>query len=139
MFTGLRFYAFDKKLFFNTYGSFGDKNDFFFETNYLIKHNFLLDYVYRRNHTLNESVHHIFLNYIFSKDFQGNIGLLYKEKYDSMYLSLSCKKYFGRNNSLNAKVNVNNIFIKIGLDQINIKSKYKQRITDNFFTIVICL
>ena len=64
MFTGLRFYAFDKKLFFNTYGSFGDKNDFFFETNYLIKHNFLLDYVYRRNHTLNESVHHIFLNYI---------------------------------------------------------------------------
>ena len=105
-FTGLRFYAFQKKLFINTHGSFGDNRDILLETNYLFKHNLLLDYVFRRNQILKETQHHIFLNKIFSKELQGSFGFKYKEKTENTYLSLNCKKYFGRNVCLNAKADV---------------------------------
>lgn len=115
MFTGLRFYAFNRKMFVNTYGSLGDNKLFLFEANYLYRHNILIDYTYKRNIYLNENVHHIFLNKIFRNDFQGSIGFKFKPESDENFLSLSSKKYFGKNYCLSLKTDV---FITLIKDRI---------------------
>lgn len=107
LFTGLRFYALKKRLFINTVGSLGDNKDFVFEANYLFRHNLLLDYTYKRNLKINENVHHVFINKIFSEQFQGSVGFKYKQNNEEIFLSLNGKKYFGKNYYLNMKSDVN--------------------------------
>lgn len=107
LFTGFRFYAFKKKLFINTFVSFGDSKDLVLEANYLFKHNLLLDYTYKRNLKHNENVHHIFLNKIFNEEFQGSVGFKYKQNNYDIFLSLNGKKFFGKNYCMNVKTDVN--------------------------------
>lgn len=130
MFAGIRFHSLNKKLFLNSFGSFGDRKDFCMEANYLFNEDVLLDYTYTLNGILNEEVHSVSLNKIFNKDFQGNIGFKYKVNTEQIFLSLNGKKYFGKNYCVNLKTD-------LGWDQIVFNTKYKQRISNNFFTIVI--
>jgi hypothetical protein len=129
IFTGLRFYALNKKLFVNTYGCYGDRKEMSIEANYLFRNNMLLDYTYNNNFLLNQKVHHIFLNKVFGQDFQGSIGFKYKSELEEKFISLNCKKYFGKNHCIDFSSD-------LGLDQLIFNTKYKQRISDNFFTIV---
>ena len=105
-FTGLRFFALNRRLFINTYGSLGDNKEFLFEANYLLKPNVLLDYTYKRNLKLNNKVHYILLNKKFSDQFQGSMGFKYKDNNEEIFLCLNAKKYFWKNYYLNMKTDV---------------------------------
>jgi len=129
LFSSLRFYSFNNKLFHNFSYSYGEKKEFNFETNYLLpKGNILLDYIYKNNLSLGTESHSFYLYKILSPDLKGNVGFTYDTVNKNHLIHLAGKKYFGQNTSFEVDLS---FFIKYGC----IKSKLKQKISSNIFLI----
>ena len=129
LFSSLRFYCFKKQMFNNITYSFGEKKELNIETNYLFaKQNLLVDYMYKNNANIGVDSHNFYLYKDLAPDMKGNIGFTLDGYGKNHLIHLSGKKYIGQNTSF--EINTS-FFIKYGC----IKSKLKQKLSSNIFTI----
>jgi hypothetical protein len=134
IFSSLRFYSFRNRLFTNLSYSFGDKNNFTLESNYLFSNSLLVDYIYKNKSLSEDSKHKLTLHKLWKDNSKVNTGVYMK------------------NNSLNAEENFFGIFfggkkyfnnkkqsleggIKLSNENLKIKGKFKENLTKNFYSI----
>jgi hypothetical protein len=149
-FSSLRFHTLDTKFFNNFHFSSGEKFFFFYEGNYLINKNYLVDYIYKRKNLTDESTHKVTLNElnVFSKfNFGLKIYNNYENYFNDIALNFYWKNYFGNvtRDSENSKYSTTDTHsakkksfegkMKLSLDEIKFSAKLKENSIKNFYSI----
>ena len=144
-FSSLRFHTFDGKFFNHACCSFGEKNNFTYEANYLINKNFLVDYIYKNKNLMNESTHQITLHKLDVLN-KFNFGIkLYNCKenfFNDFALNFYWKNYLNSENSKYPNAKLHSVKaksietkMKLSLDEIKFSAKIKENSIKNFYSI----
>ncbi len=128
IFSTLRFYTLNSKLFHSFSYMYGERNSFSFETNYLINHNLILDYRYKKKFMNDKSKHSTGLYNICNNNSKTCVGLSYNNE-GLFKLFAFGKKYINHNISLGCKLKISTLY------EAKIRFKFKEAL-GKFYTIV---
>lgn len=134
IFSSIRFYAFHNKLFTNLSYSFGDKNNFTCESNYLIDNSLLVDYIYKSKSLSEDSKHKITLHKIWKDNSKINTGIFMKNNFHDRN-EINYGLFFGGKKYFNNKKQSFEGGVKLSGENIKIKGKFKENLAKNFYSI----
>jgi hypothetical protein len=128
IFSSLRFYSLNNKLFNNFTYSVGDYQNLKVESNYLFSNFLLLDYIYSKNNFRPDHKHKFTIHKLVNSDFKMNFGFKFLNKLENLTCFIKSKRIFSaQNSSLDGS-------LKFNSKELKLLCKYKENI-ENLYLI----